>query len=121
MKFTVDRSKWARGDNGPAGGSSYLLDEYGKMCCLGFCMRQLGEPEQAIFLKPMPADLSKQISGFVDLRIDHDDAPPFFYNWWWVKEAAEINDNPFISDLEREVKLAELFAQNGHELEFYGE
>lgn len=42
MKFTVDRTRWARQDNeGPYMGEPALLNEQGNMCCLGFCAYQM--------------------------------------------------------------------------------
>ncbi len=53
---TIKRSKWLRGT-----GEGCLLDDKGKMCCLGFLAREAGFSSDEILNKQQPQELSRCI------------------------------------------------------------
>ena len=112
-KLVIDRSKWG------AGG---LLNDDGKMCCLGFASKACGASEDEI------GGLAFPPHSFVGKY----NMPP----WMCCNEkctdtrcrpaavlghaaAAGINDSS-IPESEKEERLAKLFAANGIELSFIG-
>lgn len=118
MKFTVDRSKWrfGGGKHFDTKGETQLLNNRGYMCCLGFCMKQLGLDDNLIRDKAAPANVMLKHNDFVSCG-------PYgtIKNSSLSMEAMRINDNDNISGPERERRLIELFSEHGHEIEFVGE
>jgi hypothetical protein len=132
MKLRIDRATWLRGED-PAvlktGGSYLLRPKDGRMCCLGFLCRDLGWPLHELAHVTMP-----------DLLIDadgaQDPAAVCLLPKWLVEKGtgdgdpdltplvetmANTNDDPRLTETEREAKLTELFARQGIEVEFFGE
>jgi hypothetical protein len=109
-EFVVQRSKWLRGRKEGA----VLLDESGRMCCLGFVSEQCGVPTAALLGTGVPNRLpdtsGRPLLGLL-LR-------------YWTKHtslavrAVEWNDALGITDTERESQLSALFAQHGYTLRF---
>jgi hypothetical protein len=114
MKFTVDRSKWHRGKGG--NGSALLRGEDGKRCCVGFYFAAHGYDDEELIGRPYTPSHRPYDETFTGLQAMHR---------WLGKNATDggdrvyaINDDPTISDAEREAKLMEEFAANGHEVTF---
>lgn len=132
MKFTIDRSKWKCGgslENVKGKGNTHLLNSAGYMCCLGFVCNQIGFTNEQILNIGMPEEIPEEV--FKKVKEDNDVTPIFsitkhrghmvYFNNDLSEKAISINDDPVIGVIEREVKLTELFAKHGHELEFKGE
>lgn len=115
-EFTIDRSKWVVGgypDLGPA----MLLNSKGNMCCLGHISQQCG-------LRGL-----RGVAGPGALK-EANERVPFLVPTGYLSggggeskltpDAIEINDNPRLSQKERETALKELFAKHKIKLTFVG-
>lgn len=116
-KFTVDYSKWRCGgqdDQTTLGkGGTYLLNQEGYRCCLGFVESQLGLSDEEIFEKTYP--YTTMVENILAIRNDE------VYNWrntQFAQRATSINDNSSISHSFRIWQLKTHFANFGYELEF---
>lgn len=105
-KITIKRSDWRRGEslfNEKEWGVTALLNDQGKMCCLGFfCMQHEGLEEDSIKNISVPWETS-------ELWREADPQG-------WMGDAIDINDNAKIDEVEREHQLTKLFASQGYEL-----
>lgn len=125
MKFIIDRSQWRCGSIGPHAhgkGFARLLNAEGYYCCLGMISEQLGQTD--LLDCAMPADLEKDYLLVNKLRCydDYEDKEYDFYDDTDLSlNAAKINDNSELTDEQRESQLIELFAKEGHEIQFIGE
>jgi hypothetical protein len=109
--FTVDRSKWFRGQGQAASG---LLQKNGSMCCLGFYAEACGVEPQYLLGKSAPA-LVEDINWETILIQRHT------YGRWNTDHCIDlmvINDSIIISDDTRESRLKILFHQIGIEVVF---
>ena len=118
MILTIQRSKWLRGNDGDG---SCLLDNDGKMCCLGFYAKALGAEDSQIFAVTIPQDcdsperekiFSERSGGRWILSEDgagdsHD-----------AVELIVQNDSNYLTEEEREWSIQELFARHGVEVVF---
>ena len=115
MQFTVERSRWLRGLG--AFKSGLLRD--GLQCCMGFVAEQIGVPcelradSAGVASKPVRDLIEEALPDFV-----HRDRLGFLDERTWVRAAYGVNDNPDLADADREARLTQLFADNGHELVF---
>jgi len=107
MKFTVDRKTWVRGLK--PGIVTKLLNKHGR-CCIGFVCQQLGATDDELRDKGRISDLAPGVKLRIGSGLDG--------GFTWIGEAYHINDDYKITDAEREKRLSELFAANGHEMEF---
>ncbi len=98
--IVIPRDRWAQGaallrKDGDA--VNYMLSrKTGRQCCLGHLMSQLGWPDDALRGRSIPKDV--------------EDAPNLsnpLLEGTWACTAMEINDDPRLSDEEREAKLIE--------------
>jgi hypothetical protein len=105
MKFTIDRTKWLRGEYL----SLLLRPGDGMMCCIGQVCEQIGIDRRhlrncgVVFNLP-PGDMD----NFRDSMGDE----------FRADAAYSINDDSHIPDDEREKMLAEHFGKFNHEIEF---
>lgn len=122
MKFTIDRRKWRCGHEGQyqrGRGDTAMLNEEGFMCCLGHCALQIDPemPSDDLLGIAEPAELDDELMPLSELSDDN--------GWTCNTElsdlAIEINDNDSFDDATREAKLAALFAEHGHQIEFTNE
>jgi hypothetical protein len=114
-EYTVERETWLRG-KGPAMANSGLLKN-GKRCCLGFVCAQLGIPDDVMKYVGMPYGLPRELRDPIpELRLFAGDT--HYGNGAFAYGAAQINDDPCITDEEREEKLIALFAEQGLTLKF---
>ena len=75
-ELVIDRKKWVRGGSGGKYGDSELLNDLGRMCCLGFYCKSFYEfSDDAMLNVGMPVDLNSDLDG----------------DWWYQAQA--INDN----------------------------
>lgn len=122
MNFTIDRSKWRCGGEGPNKrglGGTFLLNETGFMCCLGHVAGQLeASPDSLIGVGDPCSVKGKDLGILVE------------YEKRWECErtcnsilagrAIAINDNETYCDNDREQALQTLFQAYGHTLTFTG-
>lgn len=102
---------WYRGKG--SDDSALLRPEDGLSCCLGFYGTACGIEEMTMLNASYPdeADISKWpewIQPSTMAKCHSDDC----------ELAMEINDDPKITDIEREAKLTELFAKHGDVVTF---
>jgi hypothetical protein len=118
MKFTIDRSKWLRGEGSYA--SKLLRGSDGKMCCLGQLGLACGLTAEEITNKGSPYQVggisaretwSRQVKE-AGLLFTIDDMSPYCF------ELMEVNDETDANDDYREGRLTDLFAKMGIEVEF---
>jgi hypothetical protein len=105
MKFIVDRQTWYRG-KGPY--TSYLLKRDGSRCCIGFVGQQCQIPDQELMNVPSISGLANGCGGL-------------FPQWMLqsqINKAYTTNDDPTLTDFEREIQLQVLFAEHGDEIVF---
>ena len=117
MQFIIDRSKWRCGRNGinqRGKGGILLLNEQGYMCCLGQISCQLNMKKKQILNKATPNHIGQYISILTSKR-DYG-----IVNSVLSKKAVLINDDPNLTDQERERKLSSLFSKWKHKLTFKG-
>ena len=109
MKFTVDRSKWFRGQGER---NSRLLTDSGKMCCLGFYSQACGITDDEMRCISSPGSLNRRPSGFECLvtgsKVNTDICIGLMMT----------NDDVSIGDRAREERLTRLLAAIGVEVEF---
>lgn len=116
MEFTVDRSKWRCGGNGPnqnGVGETQLLNDQGYMCCLGFVAKQLGAQQTDIYKVECPQYVPRFIGNIL---VDDDGMDSLLTN-----RAMSINDFPSTSKEQKEQHLIQLFAEEGNSIKFIGE
>src|SRR5277367_909081 len=117
--FTVDRSKWLRG-KGPE--DSSLLNQKGKMCCLGFYAEACGLDRKFIRHLKSPAaavtaskeDFTLHKSGVIwktELVNRNGDSATCY-------QMMAVNDNEDIKDDVRETKLTALFKKLNIKIKF---
>jgi len=139
MKLIIDRKTWLRGEGHK---KSFLVRESdGKQCCLGFLAQACGFSKEeltkkrsvlSLFIVPV-AENTYSVCNSVDpikrerikptvlekLVCDCDSKSSF--NNAIGSDLMDVNDDPKLSDYERETKLTELFATVGVEVEFRGQ
>lgn len=113
MKFTVYRDKWARGN-----GAGSLLDDQGKMCCLGFLGRQCGIEKEDIKHVGMPSETVK--GPWPDGIVYKDEEYGCVRDTSACNFIATTNDSVGIETTEelRERILTDEFSRIGIEVEF---
>ncbi len=108
MKFSINRKKWLRGgrNNKGEGCLPYGLykPEEKAGCCLGHVTRQYLHCSWKELKGMFPSTMLRKNNPFL----------AFEYI------AANINDMVHMEEKDREKQLIDLFAENGHELRFYG-
>ena len=100
VEFTVDRSKWLRGD----ASRSLLLNLSGERCCVGFLVQQVfgctdGEVRGVAYARDA---YNNGALADLDVKLDREES------------VYDINDNGHISDVAREAELTERFARIGY-------
>jgi hypothetical protein len=111
-RVVIDLGKWrcggGRDDLLARFGRTYLRNEDGYCCCLGFACEQSGVSPEFTLNIGMPKNIAVD-----DKRID-----------WLIEfenEASDINDRLLMPNAEREQRLTALFAKHDCELVFEGE
>jgi hypothetical protein len=118
MKFTIDRTKWYRGNSV---GSKLLRAEDCKQCCVGQMCSQLGVNDLDLLgITSVWRLLERNELGLLPITAKENMKPLLSdgVEARWVEEAYSINDRDDLCDTEREHLLIELLRRNGHELEF---
>ncbi len=113
-ELVIDRSKWKRGS--PNAHDTYLLDDDGKMCCLGFYALACGADEESILNRGEPDGLEFEIPG---LSYGYEETGGI-RNTSFTAMAIPINDRKTMGEAEREEVLIRLFKEDGIDLTFEG-
>ena len=119
-KFVVKRSKWYRGE-GDA--ESRLQTSKNKMCCLGFYAKECGLKKKDILDIGSPGEVPYDIKNLWDTFLLESKThfytdEPSISDSSIANDMMEINDNEFITEKERELRLKELFKTQGIKLKF---
>lgn len=120
MKFTIDRSKWRCGQDGPTAcgiGDTLLRNQAGFMCCLGHICVQQKVSKASLLDAAFPDDIQtkaaeQKLAGTL-LDDEGNDSD-------LTSDAVKINDDETMTRAEREAALKELFRKHGHTLTFVG-
>ncbi len=121
-KVLIDRSHWrnARQDRfAHSFGETFLLNDEGYSCCLGFACQQLGgvqkyEMNNICF----PSDLNFKVTSLNEPSKRYESC---FVDTRLSQKAIHINDDRHLSDEDREKALKSLFSKYSIKLEFTGE
>lgn len=116
-KFVIDRKRWYRGKGDSE--SRLLVPGTQKMCCLGQVARQCGLKPKNIRDVSSPANVStvlhdqfpKWLLGICVLDAKTIDSPA-------CTNAMAVNDDPEITDKDRERQLKAIFKKHGATLTF---
>lgn len=110
IAFEIDKQKWARGG---INGEPKLLNDRGNRCCLGFYCGAVG-------VSPNHLDDLDYPSEIEDLPAEAEwlTRPIAFRTDWPEDELSRINDSTEISDIERQSRIAKLFAEQGIAINF---
>lgn len=105
-KFTVKRSRWARGGNN---GKSRLLNEDGNKCCLGFAICQISKhiPVERLLNMGCPNNVFSKESFLT--YVDEDG---IVNDNLLADYAMAINDDHLMLDKMREQELKKLFREH---------
>lgn len=112
-EFTVQRSKWLRGNMN----ISRLLNNKGKMCCLGFYSKACGIQNEDIKNISAPEDISNNVSKNWKTRLLKFNNR---VNTAKCFKLMQINDSSSINDEERERRLTKQFKILGIKVNFVG-
>lgn len=111
----INRAKWRTGSESKyqtGEGNTELANEYGFMCCLGFCANQLGRvPIRTLTGEGEPAD-AKAIK--LKILVDENGS-----NTPFSKKAMRLNDNRMTPRV-RELKIKNHFLKSGIAVRFSG-
>lgn len=109
-KLTIDRTKWLRGEGSRP--SKLLRPEDGKMCCVGFYCLANGIPEAKISNEAWPGTDWSLIPSMQWLVAPYIIQSKMEQNLSWLNDTQEITED------ERELLIAELFAKHDVEVRF---
>jgi len=122
-KLIIDRKRWARGKPADGRGVNYLLSHDGSLCCLGFCMAQMGVPAEALLAEGCPNEVVSNHPGqFYRVRDvlvhkhDRDDAQyagQEFTDSLTADSAIDANDDDSVTDEVREQEVSDIFKRHG--------
>jgi len=103
--LTIDRDRWRRGGirRNHTHGPTYLLNDEGYMCCLGFDALACGVTPYEMRGAYGPGEVTTMSDEYRETR----------WRSGVVLDAMEVNDNPNLSELERETKLIPLLKAIG--------
>lgn len=115
--LVIERSKWRRG--GPDGGDGVtrLLNDRGLMCCLGFDALACGVPKAVILNMIDPESLvgNRLVpEGYFKGRVvEAEEGDREEVNSQAINDAISVNDDPGLSDGDREDRLAPILTELG--------
>lgn len=109
MEFTVDRSKWLRGEGSTR---SYLLRDDQKMCCLGFRALACGHTADELLGVKTPNDITNRLAAHWANYLDGK------WSSGLSRAAMVTNDDEWILDKNREATLVKQFAELGDTVTF---
>lgn len=118
--FVVDRKNWYRGQSAV---NSKLLNDEGKMCCLGFYAMACGLRKQDIKNKrtlPEVINLGKNWQTKLVDPADTVNNVVMQQSSFLCRELMSVNDFSFLPEEEREKRLMKKFQSIGIEITFVG-
>ncbi len=113
-ELVIDRSKWMRG---ALVNETCLLDEDGKMCCLGFYALACGAGKDEIRNVFEPDGLAFHVPGLTERG---EGEAGILRNTAFTRSAVPINDTRSMGEDQREEALIDLFKENDVSLSFEG-
>lgn len=123
QKLIIDRSKWRCGGNEPKivrlKGLTSLYNDKGFSCCLGFYCRKIGGIRNNVLLDTGTPDKLK-IRNFtkIELLISRGSSDEMYCDSKFTENAIEINDDPKLSNEEREAAIIKHFKNAGVKVVF---
>lgn len=108
----IDRKKWMNGSNTEA---SSLLDETGHKCCLGFLALSNGYKNKDILHSGSACDIEWDVMCKVEIF----EGNKYYDDNRITNYLIAANDNPDISDKEREARIIKHGKKIGVKFEFY--
>lgn len=124
LKYTIDRSKWVCGGDTTDKltgrfsnlGDAQLLNNYAKMCCLGQICHIGGVPKGELLNEGEPDQLeNRNVPGWL-----LEKGSWHVHNSTTAEKMMNINDDPNITQAEREGKLKKIARKAGVILQFIG-
>ncbi len=114
MKFTIDRSKWIRGEGWH--NTCLYRPKDDKLCCLGFFSLACGLTKEDIANKKAPRDIEDKLHLYPDWALEVD----LYDQGTFLNYIIDVNDelSKYISEEDREKELTNLFSNLGIEVEF---
>ena len=118
VDYVIDRSKWVCGgpENQEKMGHVRMLNDKGRMCCLGQIAKLSGVGNQYLKHKQEPADVES--GNIPDWMVTPEDANR--NTSLFAREAMRINDTDKINQTQRELQLKQLFKSAGISIQFKG-
>ncbi len=102
MKLVIARDRWLRGT-----GIGCLLDNQGKMCCLGFLLKAQGVPDEALLNHPFYPVSPHCWPSSTNLRV--------------LDDLTRTNDAAYVTGEDREAWIIEGMKHLDVECEFAGD
>ena len=126
MKLVIDRKTWRRGPQDEQiklDDPTALLCKDGAKCCLGFYALQCGLTKEQIYgigePGQIPMNEDDADSYWLKLvKFYDDDYTSGLANTSLAAEAMDINDDPNLTEEEREQKLIKIFSKKDIEVKF---
>lgn len=119
MKFTVNRSRWLRGESG---GSFLLRKADGKMCCLGFLALACGATESDILGSRAPSNRGSMINWPKEILYSIQGRGAIInescYDSPECVRLMNTNDSNGTDDATKEASLTKIFQDIGIEVTF---
>jgi hypothetical protein len=124
MKLIIDRKTWLRGEGNEK--SALLRECDGKMCCLGVFALAIGLSAERISNVESPEMVPVAgAESVASLWKKFNPVSGFIFNGGEASVVCRdlmcTNDDQSMYDVDREEKIAKLFAKGGVEVEFIGE
>lgn len=116
IKVVVDRRYWFRG----SWSGSFLLRNDGQKCCLGFACEALGVPTEDLIQQATPVSLRSHFDTIARLIERYYDGDDTAVDRPATNLAMNLNDDPTITDADREARLIALGPKLGLEFVFMG-
>jgi hypothetical protein len=113
-QLIIDRKKWRTGGNAYAlnrqKGHTSLYNDRGYSCCLGFYCRKIGGIRNNVLLDVgSPDNLNIKDFTKIELLVSRDSPDEVYSYTVFSQEAIDINDDPSLSNEERESTIIEHF------------
>jgi len=124
MKYIIDRSKWVCGGDRENLGESRLLNDLGRMCCLGqICLAHKINTDLLFEVgDPLTVALENNGANVPDWLVEivgaDESGNTKYQQTKIVKEMIMVNDDTHLTQRDREKKLKELTKKAGHTLVF---
>lgn len=124
-KLVITRPEWARGSR-PGTDGNYLLDNEGKMCCLGFAGKQLCNlPDERLLDSGTPAHLGDAFCNGLSWLLEEVESEAgeptgSLEDSADCQHLMDVNDASSTSDAEKEAEIIKTFALHGVDVTFEG-